>query len=78
MVLQEIHVRVLRNGILAFDEAVAERWAQLIAELEARGLPIGLADSQIAAIALLHGHSVVTRDVKPFMAAGVSVLNPWI
>lgn len=78
MVLQEIHARVLRNGILAFDEAVAERWAQLIAELEARGQPIGLADSQIAAIALLHGHSVVTRDVKPFMAAGVSVLNPWI
>jgi toxin FitB len=77
MVLQEIHTRVLRNGILAFYESVAECWASLIAELEARGQPIGFAYSQIAAIALLHGHSVVTRDVKPFIAAGVSVVNPW-
>lgn len=76
-VLQEIHTRVLRNGILAFDEAVAECWAQLIAELEARGQPIGFADSQVAAIAMMHGYSVATRDVKPFMAAGVNVVNPW-
>lgn len=77
LVLEEIHARVMRNGILAFDQAVAESWAQLVADLEARGQPIGFADSQIAAIALMHGHSVVTRDVKPFIAAGVTVINPW-
>jgi toxin FitB len=76
-VFQEIHTRVLRNGILAFDEAVAECWAQLIAELEVRGQPIGFADSQIAAIALQHGFAVATRDVAPFLAAEVKVINPW-
>lgn len=76
-VLLEIHTRVLRNGILAFDAAVVECWAQLVADLEARGQPIGFADSQVAAIALMHGHSVASRDVKPFIAAGVNVVNPW-
>jgi hypothetical protein len=26
---------------------------------------------------LAHGFAVATRDVAPFVAAGVSVINPW-
>jgi predicted nucleic acid-binding protein len=34
-------------------------------------------DAQIAAIAMVHGYAVATRDVEPFIAAGVAVINPW-
>jgi predicted nucleic acid-binding protein len=35
------------------------------------------ADSLIAATALVHGFTVVTRNEKDFMPMGVRVLNPW-
>jgi len=36
-----------------------------------------VADGEIAAIAAVHGFAVATRDTAPFVAAGVTVLNPW-
>lgn len=39
--------------------------------------PRPLGDSLIAATALVHGMTVVTRDVKDFTLTGVSLLNPW-
>jgi hypothetical protein len=41
------------------------------------GRPIGVADGQIAAIAITHGLTVATRDTAPFEAAGLPVINPW-
>jgi predicted nucleic acid-binding protein len=35
------------------------------------------ANGFIAAIALTYGFSVATRNVLPFQAAGVTVINPW-
>ena len=40
-----------------------------------RGFPTP--DGYIAAIAAAHGFSVATRDVAPFQAAGLKVVNPW-
>jgi predicted nucleic acid-binding protein len=37
-----------------------------------------VADCQIAAIAAVHGFAVATRDTAPFLAAGVTVVNPWV
>lgn len=34
-------------------------------------------DGQIAAIALMHGMSVATRNVGDFEPAGVAIVNPW-
>ena len=39
--------------------------------------PRPLGDSLIAATALVHGMTVVTRDVRDFRPTGVPVLNPW-
>jgi predicted nucleic acid-binding protein len=36
-----------------------------------------LADGMIAAIAYVHGFAVATRDVAPFIAAGVKTIDPW-
>jgi len=34
-------------------------------------------DGYIAAIAVAHGFTVATRDVAPFQAASINVINPW-
>ncbi|MDR3475202.1 MAG: type II toxin-antitoxin system VapC family toxin [Devosia sp.] len=58
--------------ILAVDEAVALRCAQLI---HPRTRPLN--DSLIAATALVHDLIVVTRNVDDFGPMGVRLLNPW-
>ncbi len=41
------------------------------------GRPLHTADDQIAATALEHGLTVVTRNVKDFMELGLTLLDPW-
>jgi len=65
------------NRILPVDEAVAERWGVLDGKRQLRGTPLNTADGLIAATALEHGLTVVTRNVKDFAGLGVEVFNPW-
>ena len=59
--------------VLSFDDVVARRWGQLRAERPSAEV----ADSQIAATALVHGLTLVTRNVKEFAFEGLDVFNPW-
>ena len=63
--------------ILPFEEIAALKAAQLTANQRITGRPIDLRDTQIAAIALVRDTPIVTRNVKHFMASGVTVINPW-
>ena len=63
--------------ILPFDLDVSKAYATLMAAARGSGKAIGTADGYIAATALAHGFSVATRDVSPFEAAGLKVINPW-
>jgi predicted nucleic acid-binding protein len=65
------------NRILPFDQPAAESYARLIVQARASGQVISVADGQIAAIATARGFAVATRDVAPFVATGVRVINPW-
>ena len=58
--------------ILAIDVAVAQRCAALLVPN-----PRSDRDALIAATALVHGMTVVTRNVRDFQPTGVVVLNPW-
>ena len=60
-----------------WDSACAIRWARLFAELESRGETMPLRDSMIAATALVHNLTVVTRNTRDFKKAGVKVLDPF-
>ena len=58
--------------ILAVDTAVAQRSARLHVPD-----PRPVRDGLIAATALVHGMTVVTRNVADFEPMGVQILNPW-
>ncbi|TXT40935.1 MAG: putative plasmid stability protein stbB [Comamonadaceae bacterium] len=60
--------------VLSVDAAVADQWGHLQA-LTVRPLPA--IDSLLAATALQHHLSLVTRNVKDFAGLGVEVINPW-
>ncbi len=62
--------------ILPVTQAIAERWGVLEGERQLAGLPFGVADGMIAATALEHGLTVVTRNTKHFEGLGLAVLNP--
>ena len=47
------------------------------ASLRVRSPNAKFADSQIAATALAHGLTLVTRNVRDFAFAGLPVFNPW-
>ena len=61
---------------LAFDSECAAQAARIRAELEARGTPIGPHDILIAATALRHQSTLVTRNVREFSRVpGLQWLN---
>jgi predicted nucleic acid-binding protein len=67
------HVLAAFEGrILPVDVTIAQRCAQLSVPD-----PRPLQDGLIAATALEHGMTVVTRNVADFVPTGVRVLNPW-
>lgn len=68
---------VFEGRILPFDEAAGRAYGAIHGRTRAAGRAIGILDSQIAAIALVHGLKVATRDVQPFVDAGLDVVNPW-
>jgi predicted nucleic acid-binding protein len=70
-----IDTRVLpefEGRILPVDVPVAQRCATLHVPD-----PRPMRDALIAATALVHGMTVVTRNVRDFEPMGVEILNPW-
>lgn len=63
--------------VLSFDEPASAAYAEIRADARERGRAIGDVDAMIAAIAREHRFAVATRDVAPFEAAGVSVIDPF-
>jgi toxin FitB len=62
---------------LPWDGAVSRRWARLVADLRRKGQVMPLLDSMIAASAIEHDLTVVTRNVHDFKTAGVRVIDPF-
>lgn len=69
----EILLRAHGDRVLPLTVAIARRWGRLAARLGNSGL-----DLAIAATALEHGLTVVTRNVSDFAPTGVAVLDPFL
>jgi len=63
------------DRVLSVDEAVAEQWGCMLAEV---GRPVPAIDSLLAATALQHGLRMVIRNEHDFIFPGLEVINPWV
>lgn len=63
--------------VIAFDLACSQAYAERVSTVRKAGRVIAGADAYIAATAARLGFTVATRDVAPFEAAGLQVINPW-
>jgi predicted nucleic acid-binding protein len=63
--------------ILTIDQEVADRWGLLTAAARSSGIVLPVIDSLLAATALEHNLTLVTRDVGQIPTTGVAVFNPW-
>ena len=68
----EVTLRAYEDRILPLTVGIARRWGRLAAQLGNNQL-----DLAIAATALEHGLTVVTRNVSDFEPTGVTVLDPF-
>jgi toxin FitB len=66
-----------RGRILPIDEGVADRWGWLAARAKKRGRPLSVVDGLLAATALQHNMTVVSRNTADFSDSGVAILNLW-
>ena len=72
----ELHVRFLRR-ILPIDERVADRWGLLAATAKAKGKALSVVDGLLAATAIHHNLTIVSRNENDFAPTQVPVVNPW-
>jgi len=63
--------------ILPISEAISERWGILEGQCQLKGLTLNAPHGLIAATALEHDLTIVTRNVRDFAGLGVRVFNPW-
>ena len=65
------------DRVLPFDVEAARHYAGLAVKARAAGRGFPTPDGYIAAIAASKGFIIATRDISPFEAAGLAVVNPW-
>jgi predicted nucleic acid-binding protein len=74
----EVELQARFSGrILPIDEPVADRWGLLAANAKAKGKALSIIDGLLAATAIHHNLTVVSRNVNDFASTQVPVVNPW-
>lgn len=63
--------------IVPVDSAIADRWGLLAAESKRKGKTLGIIDGLLAATAIHHNLTIVSRTASDFTGTQVQVLNPW-
>jgi len=66
-----------RLHCLHWDADAGLKWAELLARLRTTGKAMPIKDSLIAAMALVHGLAVATRNGADFIKAGVRIVDPF-
>ena len=72
----ELLTRFARR-IVPIDSAVADRWGLLAAEAKRTGKGLSIIDGLLAATALHHNLTIVSRNASDFANTQVTALNPW-
>ena len=75
----EVDLQARFSGrILPISWAVADRWGSLAAVAKRKGLGLPVIDGLLAATAMEHQLTIVSRNTSDFKAVGVPLLNPWL
>jgi len=69
---------MFRQRVLPITEDIMLKWRLLVEEGRKTGQTFSQPDLIIAATALEHGLTLVSRDTKEFARARVPVFDPWI
>ena len=67
----------LAGRIFDFESEAARAFSRIAAHRRAIGRPISYADAQVAAITLVRGARIATRNLADFEECGLDVLDPW-
>ncbi len=79
VLLERLNDTLLPNlPVLAFDAAAATHYGEARAEVERLGTPLGEADLRIGSIALAHGLTVVTGNVRHFRRIPGLAVENWL
>ena len=74
----ELELQARFSGrILPIDAAVADRWGLLAARAKRSGKALSSIDGLLAATAIHHNLTIVSRNVSDFANTYVPVVNPW-
>lgn len=75
--LEQDLVARFQGRILPVDGEVALEWGRLTGESEAAGQPVPVIDGMLAATALCHHLTLVTRNERDFAGFPIPIFNPW-
>jgi tRNA(fMet)-specific endonuclease VapC len=64
--------------VVAIDTQTMLIWGDLVGGLEKQGRSLPVIDSLIAAIALQHTLTLVTRNEDDFAGTNIVIFNPWL
>jgi predicted nucleic acid-binding protein len=70
-------MELFKDRVLPFDAEAARHYAELAITAKNGGRGFPTPDGYIAAIAASNGYIVASRDESAFVAANVTVINPW-
>ena len=65
------------DRVLPFDRNAARIWGEIMGRGARAGRSPSALDAQIAAVAILHGLTVATRNRRDFEGFGVPLIDPW-
>ena len=64
--------------LLAIDANVADCWGKIAGDAQQRGTPVPVIDGLLAATAIRHHLTMVTRNLQDFLAHdNILTFNPW-
>lgn len=68
-----------KGRILSVSDAVVRRWGAVTGDVRRRtGHPPPVVDTLLAATAIEHGLTLVTRNVRDVRLSGAVVFDPWV
>jgi predicted nucleic acid-binding protein len=75
--IRDVEENIFADRILGIDSACAHLYGRIAVQREKLGRPLGVMDGLIAAVALVHGATLATRDTAGFANLGIDLVNPF-